>query len=102
MYRQLRFLVLALVLFGGVLATTPVVACPMCQVANEDDTTDTDLSRPRAYMYSILFMLAMPATLFTAFGISFYRLSQKRTAMNEEFLAASNSESYQPADFKPE
>ena len=40
----------------------------MCQVANEskDDAT------PKAYMISILFMLAVPATLFTGFGIGFY------------------------------
>lgn len=49
-----------------------VSACPSCKAANE-----TDARRPRAYMYSILFMLAMPATVFTGFGISFYRLSRK-------------------------
>lgn len=39
-------------------------ACPMCNqsIANENDL-------PRAYMVSILFMLAMPATVFTGFGL---------------------------------
>lgn len=50
-------------------------ACPSCKAANE-----TDSRRPRAYMYSILFMLAMPATVFTGFGISFYRLSRRAAA----------------------
>ncbi len=52
--------------------TSSVSACPSCKNANE-----TDLRRPRAYMYSILFMLAMPATVFTGFGISFYRLNRQ-------------------------
>jgi hypothetical protein len=29
-------------------------------------------------------MLAMPATIFTGFGVSFYRLSKKQQAMNNE------------------
>jgi hypothetical protein len=50
-------------------------ACPMCQVANESTTSD---AIPRAYMYSILFMLAVPTSLATGFGIGFYRLSQQQ------------------------
>lgn len=61
-------------------------ACPSCKAANESDTR-----LPTAYMYSILFMLAMPATVFTGFGISFYRLSQKSRREHEAFLAE-NSE----------
>lgn len=48
-------------------------ACPMCQIANEA----TGDARPRAYMYSILFMLSMPATILAGFGIGFYRLSRR-------------------------
>ncbi len=92
MKKQIRILLVALVLSSGFVAASPADACPMCQVANEDDTNAAAMARPRAYMYSILFMLAMPASLFTVFGISFYRLSQKRTAMNEELLAATHSE----------
>ncbi len=51
-----------------------VQACPGCKTANE-----TDNLRPQAYMYSILFMLGMPATVFTGFGIAFYRMSRKAT-----------------------
>ncbi len=48
-------------------------ACPMCRQANE-----TDDRLPRAYMYSILFMLSVPAMLVTGFGVGFYRLSRQR------------------------
>ena len=53
-----------------------VQACPMCRAA-----TKTDDLRPRAYMYSILFMLAVPATVLTSFGIGFYRLSKKQSEL---------------------
>ena len=61
---------------GGVSSAS---ACPMCKEAN-----DADDPRPKAYMYSILFMLAVPATVFTGFGVGFYRLS-KRGFDGEEF-----------------
>ncbi len=93
MFKQIRILLVALVLSSGFFMTSPAQACPMCAVANEDAQDDVTLARPRAYMYSILFMLAMPATMFTAFGISFYRLSQKRTAMHEEMLTTGHSDS---------
>ena len=48
-------------------------ACPMCKAA-----ITADDRRPQAFMYSILFMLAMPATIFTGFSIGFYRLSHKQ------------------------
>jgi hypothetical protein len=35
---------------------------------------------PRAYMYSILFMLGMPATVFTGFGVLLYRQVRARDA----------------------
>ena len=47
-------------------------ACPMCRNANE-----TDNLLPRAYMYSIIFMISMPAMIFTGFSIAFYRLHKK-------------------------
>ena len=66
----------------GVTLAGPLVgvaaACPMCKAANE-----TEPNRPRAYMYSILFMLAVPATLATAFGIGFYRLARQQAALSE-------------------
>ena len=46
----------------GLLLTGPLtasaLACPMCKIANEEDDP-----KPRAYMYSILFMLAVPGTM---------------------------------------
>lgn len=48
-------------------------ACPMCKAAAEADPR-----LPRAFMASILFMLAMPFTLLTCFGVGFYRLSKRR------------------------
>lgn len=55
-----RILVAAVLLF----AAAPAAACPMCKAANEAPQTesgvDADL-RPRAYMYSIFFMMGMPA-----------------------------------------
>ncbi len=64
--------------------TSEAQACPGCKNANE-----TESLRPRAYMYSILFMLGMPATVFTGFGIAFYRMS--RRSMQEQ-LAQMNLE----------
>ena len=62
-------------------------ACPGCKNANE-----TDSLRPRAYMYSILFMLGMPATVFTGFGIAFYRMSRRAMLEQQEQLAKLNPE----------
>ena len=57
----------------------PLAACPMCKLA-----TETTSRQPRAYMYSILFMLGMPMMLTTGFGIGFYRLSRKAGQMQQE------------------
>lgn len=75
-------LLLGLVLVTG-LAVNTAMACPMCKNA-----TETDDRKPQAYMYSILFMMAVPATIFTGFGITFYRLSRK-----------ANQEYENPADY---
>jgi hypothetical protein len=73
----------------GALAADPFAsaaqACPMCKAANE-----TDANLPRAYMFSILFMLAVPATVVTSFGIGLYRLSRQRP---EELPAEDASQS---------
>lgn len=50
-------------------------ACPNCKLANESTS-----NRPKAYMYSILFMIGMPATIFTGFGLNFYRMVRKAQA----------------------
>ncbi|QDT90960.1 hypothetical protein [Gimesia algae] len=71
----LRSCVLTAALLG--LFSSPVVisqaaACPMCKQLNE-----TDDSKPRAYMYSIAFMLAMPAMLISGFGIAFFKMMKR-------------------------
>ena len=64
--------------------TSDALACPMCQLAAESDDR-----LPRAYMYSILFMLSVPATIATGFGVSLYRLSKKgQLASDAEALDA--------------
>lgn len=65
--------------------TTAASACPNCKAANE-----TDSNLPRAYMYSILFMIGMPMTIFTGFGISFYRMAHRE---QESLVVADDSNS---------
>jgi hypothetical protein len=59
----------------------------MCKLA-----TETTSRQPRAYMYSILFMMSMPATIMTGFGIAFYRLSRKAAGMQQESAADFSSD----------
>ncbi len=70
--RRLRTITLFVALAGAFGVSSEAMACPNCKFANE-----TESSRPRAYMYSILFMIGMPATIFTGFGLSFYRMTKK-------------------------
>ena len=62
--------------------TSTAAACPNCKAANE-----TDSRLPRAYMYSILFMIGMPATIFTGFGLSFYRMTKNAQRVAEAAAA---------------
>lgn len=55
-------------------------ACPMCQVATEEAE---DRNLPAAMMYSILFMLAVPASIVSGLGIGLYRMSRRE---NEALL----------------
>jgi hypothetical protein len=84
-----RRLLLTIALLAGSLAFSPALpsaqACPMCKLANEEggDTQAAAVAnaRPRAYMYSILFMLSMPAVLTAAFALGFYRLHKLQQAL---------------------
>ena len=83
---MLRRALLSFALFTAVTAIAPSAqACPMCKVANEEaENTEAAAvanARPRAYMYSILFMLSMPATLTASFGLGFYRLHKRQQAL---------------------
>ena len=55
-------------IFGAALlflaTASPVSACPMCKLATESASR-----QPKAYMYSILFMMGMPMMISTGFGI---------------------------------
>ncbi len=78
----MRRTILMLALLIGVIGATPAQACPMCKYATENSQmSEAEMARPRAYMYSILFMLAMPMTLVTGYGVAFYRMSRKQQEM---------------------
>ena len=83
-----RSLLLVIAVLGTVgalpVGESPALACPNCKAANE-----TDSLKPRAYMYSILFMIGMPATIFTGFSLSFWRLA--RQAKVEQEIAAAEA-----------
>ncbi len=72
-------------IFGAALlflaTAPPVSACPMCKLASESASR-----QPRAYMYSVLFMMSMPMMISTGFGIAFYRLSRQAKRMQEAEL----------------
>jgi hypothetical protein len=88
----MRRIVLTAVFALGMLDFAPTMrtadACPMCKLANEEGSGTGDCeqaavqnARPKAYMYSILFMLSMPATLLGGFSVGFYRLYRKQQAL---------------------
>jgi hypothetical protein len=84
---RLSIVLMAFLLAAGAIAGPgqhSAHACPSCKNANE-----TDSRRPKAYMYSILFMLAMPATVFTGFGIAFYRMSRREAQLPQELTESS-------------
>lgn len=91
----MKRLLILLALLGGLSVSGPLVssadACPMCKYANEDGTREGAAAseanrRPRAYMYSILFMISMPATLAAGFGFSFYRMWKKQQELAQVSL----------------
>jgi hypothetical protein len=65
--------VLALLALAAVFALAPAAAeaCPNCKFTNNK-------ARAQAYMYSILFMLSMPAAILSGFTFGFYRLWKKQ------------------------
>lgn len=81
--RALTILALMLAFAGTSDFSSVASACPNCKFANE-----TESKRPRAYMYSILFMIGMPATIFTGFGIGFYRMARKAQLVSDHADAA--------------
>jgi hypothetical protein len=69
---RFRHLVIASLATIVALSSDSAWACSMCKAAAEADP-----KLPTAFMASILFMLAMPFTLLTCFGVGFYRLSTR-------------------------
>jgi len=69
--RTLMIPILAVVLTLSAPAASTALACPMCKAATEEDD-----AKPRAYMYSILFMLTVPATLVSGVTFSLFRMSR--------------------------
>ena len=78
----MRRLVLSMSLLLGVACfgpmTQPVQACPMCKIANEQDSL-----LPTAYMYSILFMMGMIFSLAGGVGAMVYFVSRRENAALE-------------------
>jgi hypothetical protein len=54
-------------------------ACPMCKVANEEDD-----ARPKAYMYSIIFMLSVPAVMVAGITGVLFSMHRKEQKVLEE------------------
>lgn len=69
-------LMLGLALFGPM--AQPAQACPMCKIANEQDSL-----LPRAYMYSILFMMGTMFSLGGGVAFCVFHLSRKENAALE-------------------
>lgn len=90
-YMTSRFLLIAaLAMFFtvSVPAASTALACPMCKAANEEDD-----AKPRAYMYSILFMLTVPATLVSGVTFSLFKMSRNETnALREAGLSDDSSD----------
>ncbi len=62
--RTLKFCSIAGLTIGGLLLFAAAAhACPMCNQSIAEQN-----SLPHAYMYSIIFMLTMPAAVFTGIG----------------------------------
>lgn len=101
-----RRLVLSMTLLLGVGLFTPVAqpaqACPMCKIANEQDSL-----LPRAYMYSILFMMGMMFSLGGGVAFCVYHLNRKENAALEAlgqyggFTADENSLNVLPDGAQP-
>lgn len=88
----MRHRLLLAALLAAFAVTGPAVssadACPMCKAANESQSpTGEKNTKPQAFMYSILFMLTMPATLLGTFGYTFWRMSN-RPEDSDEMLPA--------------
>lgn len=88
MSHKLAILLVTCSLWLHAAAAPPLSACPLCKAANESDQNGEPNTKPQAYMYSILFMLSMPATLLGAFGFAFWRLQRGAAASPPDELTS--------------
>lgn len=80
--------VLAVVLTLSAPAASTALACPMCKAANEEDD-----AKPKAYMYSILFMLTVPAALVSGVTFSLVKMSRNEAeALRDSGLSDEESD----------
>lgn len=80
--------VLAVVLTLSAPAASTALACPMCKAANEEDD-----AKPKAYMYSILFMLTVPAALVSGVTFSLFKMSRNEAeALRDSGLSDEESD----------
>ncbi len=71
--KVVMFVVLVMGLLGPLVQSAQ--ACPMCKVANEQDSM-----LPMAYMFSILFMMGMIFSLGGGVGFGMYLLGRRENA----------------------
>ncbi len=83
MRRGIKFLsVVCAALCSLSLFAAAAQACPMCSQSIAEENL-----LPHAYMYSIIFMLAMPATVFTGFGTMIFLKFRKFNAEQQVGIA---------------
>lgn len=95
MSRFIAATVVLLALVGSDTFVSSALGCPMCSQANESaegpgqTPTGEANVRPKAYMYSILFMMGMPPMILGGFGFAFWRMT--RSAAEQAALQADES-----------
>lgn len=80
--RLTRWVLILLAAVGFVVADPQpqqASACPMCKAALEEDD-----ARPKAYMYSIIFMLSVPAVMVAGMTGLLFKLSRSEQRVLEE------------------
>lgn len=90
-----RFWIALLVIVMMLTLVDVASACPMCA------ENGTDKNLPRAFMYSILFMLAMPPTVFCGIGFAIWRAHRRHAKLTAAAIAdasVANAASAQYAD----
>ena len=92
--KMLMIPVLAVVLTLSAPAASTALACPMCKAANEEDD-----AKPKAYMYSILFMLTVPAALVSGVTFGLFKMSRNEAdALRDAGLSDESAEGDSPEE----